>query len=142
MELEFKCQACNSYRFEEVMTGVTVISEINSVDEDGDIDYGEQTNEDGEVSHYQCTGCGRPLPVENVHVADSLPECLMNMKEDRAKDKQKKLLEAIRSAQLHLVNHSVDLGEERKDQTTVEELITELGILEKEIAKYGCKIGA
>jgi len=39
------------------MVNVTVASEIISVGE-GDIEYGEQSNEDGVVDRYQCMGCG------------------------------------------------------------------------------------
>jgi len=137
MELEFKCPACDSSRFEEVMINVTVISEINSVDKDGDIDYGDQSNHDGEVSHYQCTGCGRPLPVEDVHIEVSLADCLRGMKKDREDDKQKSLLKSIRLAKDHLVDYSDDLKESHHEKALkdVKSLIDELGTIEKEFTE-------
>jgi len=58
MSREFTCPDCHEHRLEEVMINVTVSSEVNSISEDGCIEYGEQTNDDGEVSHYQCVNCG------------------------------------------------------------------------------------
>jgi len=59
-ELKFTCPECGEHRLEEVMIDVTVSSEITRISDDGDHDYGEQTNEDGETSHYQCMNgtCG------------------------------------------------------------------------------------
>jgi len=56
--LKFTCPNCKNHRLEEIMVDVVVSSEIAVINEDGDITYGEQTNEDGEVSQYQCIGCG------------------------------------------------------------------------------------
>ena len=59
--IEFNCPTCGSNRLEEVMVGVIVATEISDIVlEDGEADcvFGEQTNEDGEVDHYQCADCG------------------------------------------------------------------------------------
>lgn len=70
--LKFKCPECEADRLEEVMTEVTVNTEITSivVDSDGDegdidISYADQVNENGSVSHYQCYCCGYVLRKEN-----------------------------------------------------------------------------
>jgi len=60
----FTCPKCGSHRLEEVMTGVTVTSSVISVRDGGDIEYGLQSNEDGEVDCYQCMDCG--LAIEGV----------------------------------------------------------------------------
>ena len=57
-ELQFTCPNCKNHSLEEVMSNVSVASEISTIRSDGDIDYGEQTNEDGSVSQYQCMSCG------------------------------------------------------------------------------------
>lgn len=57
----FKCSACGSGLFEEVMENVTVLSNVDFVDDQGFVDYGEQTNEDGDVSHFQCSACGMAI---------------------------------------------------------------------------------
>lgn len=59
----FVCFKCSGTTLEEVMTGVTVSTTITSVGDQGDVEYGEATNENGEVSHYQCLDCGYILPV-------------------------------------------------------------------------------
>lgn len=63
MTIKFKCPKCGAARIEEIMGGVTVASEIcpeATYQGDGQIEvqYGEQTNEDGEVERYQCNDCG------------------------------------------------------------------------------------
>lgn len=56
--MEFTCPICGEHRLEEIMTDVVVASIITNLNEEGDHDYGEQVNEDGEVDHYQCVNCG------------------------------------------------------------------------------------
>jgi predicted RNA-binding Zn-ribbon protein involved in translation (DUF1610 family) len=56
--LTFRCPHCKSTKLEEVMSDVTVVSEIVKIREDGDLDYGEQINDGGEVAQYQCVKCG------------------------------------------------------------------------------------
>ena len=61
---EFTCPNCQGHRLEEIMSGVTVASTVNSFEiEDGDIsfDYGEQSNEDGTIDRYQCMDCGHSI---------------------------------------------------------------------------------
>ena len=60
--IRFDCPKCHSHRLEEVMTGVVVASRIRHVGSDGDMSYGEQSNEGGEVDHYQCMDCGYIIP--------------------------------------------------------------------------------
>ena len=56
--MKFICPTCKSQRLEEVMTNVTVASQLTNISVTGDHEYGEQTNEAGEVSQYQCMQCG------------------------------------------------------------------------------------
>lgn len=49
---EFRCRTCGDTKLIETMEGVVVSSECR-LTVDG-IEYGEQTNEDGEVCGYQC----------------------------------------------------------------------------------------
>lgn len=79
-KLTFQCTECESHRLEAVETGITTISEINSIEDNGMITYGEQTNEGGEcrVERYQCRECGWGIP--NVHSEEELVEWLENNK--------------------------------------------------------------
>jgi len=63
--MKFKCPNCKDTRLEEVIVNVTVVSEICDIGEGGDIFYGEQSNEGGEVERYQCMGCGFVIPNED-----------------------------------------------------------------------------
>jgi ribosomal protein L37AE/L43A len=63
MTIKFKCPKCGNTRVEEVMVNVTVSSEIKPDatyhgEDLVDLSYGKQTNEGGEVDHYQCQACG------------------------------------------------------------------------------------
>jgi DNA-directed RNA polymerase subunit RPC12/RpoP len=60
--MQFTCPDCHSHILEEISTNVTVASQIINISEDC-LDYGEQTNEDGELERYQCANCGYILPV-------------------------------------------------------------------------------
>jgi len=72
--INFICPECGRAKLEEVMVDVTVASEVLDVDEDGNVEYGEQTNEDGEVLHYICAYCGLGIP--GVHDGETLREYL------------------------------------------------------------------
>lgn len=79
--MEFVCAnpSCKGNRLEEVMTGVIVCSSIASIDEDGEVVYGEQINEDGEIFCYQCEECGTRLlnaDGSNVTTPEELKEFL------------------------------------------------------------------
>ena len=57
------CTKCNTENtsVEEIMTDVTVSSEVTEVN-DGYLEYGDQINEGGgEVDRYQCVNCGETL---------------------------------------------------------------------------------
>lgn len=69
--LPFNCPQCGGHRLEEVMVNVTVASRIvgvtvdmNQSNSDAGIRYGDQTNDEGEVDHYQCQSCGHILQDE------------------------------------------------------------------------------
>ena len=79
----FTCPKCQGHSLEEIMYGVTVASNINSAFvEDGEIsfEYGEQSNENGEVDRYQCTDCGHTIATSQEKLAEMLVstnnECL------------------------------------------------------------------
>ena len=52
------------------MDGVTVASEI-TIEDDGEVVYGEQTNEGGEILRYQCENCGKVLQKDGVTITDT-----------------------------------------------------------------------
>ena len=80
--MKFKCPKCNSSELEEVMTDVTVASEVLDIDEDGVMDYGDQTNEDAGVDRYQCGDCGEVLK-DKQGSAISHPESLYEWLKER-----------------------------------------------------------
>lgn len=60
---KFKCESCGGNRIEEVMCGVTQSSEILEIENiDGQLimDYGNTSTEDGDIDsiRYQCMECG------------------------------------------------------------------------------------
>jgi len=63
--MKFTCPKCKTNRLEEVMVDVTVASQVTLIYDDGDMDYGNQTNEGGEIDHYQCIECGCVLKDDN-----------------------------------------------------------------------------
>lgn len=74
MKLKANCPTCKApLVVEEVMIDVTVTSEVNGFSEHG-LDYGEQTNEDGEVLGYACTACGK-------YVEDDFGAVIVNSEE-------------------------------------------------------------
>lgn len=63
MKISFKCPKCGCNEIEEIMGGVVVASEVKEDacylgDGEIELEYGEQTNTDGEVERYQCKNCG------------------------------------------------------------------------------------
>ena len=60
----FTCSKCGGHRLEEVMINVTVASTVTKIwrEEPNDpfvnVEYGEQTNQDGDLQCYQCMDCG------------------------------------------------------------------------------------
>jgi len=83
--MNFTCPNCGEHRLEEIMIGVTVASTILDV-EDGSVDYGEQSNEDGEVQNYQCMDCGAVLTNDMLPITD--PEELWQWLEDQVPKRQ------------------------------------------------------
>jgi len=79
--MKFVCPKCNGTKLEEVMKYVTVSSKINDVGEGGDINYGEQSNEDGEVDFYQCLDCGEELVWDDGTTVESNEELYDWLKE-------------------------------------------------------------
>lgn len=57
--MNFICPSCKHQGIEEVLSGdLDVITWITSIDEEGNIEYGQVCNEGGYVVRYQCRGCG------------------------------------------------------------------------------------
>jgi len=78
-DLTFECPECHHHKLEVIEANVTVVSEINTIDSDGQITYGEQINEGGEDCHvdrYQCMECGWSIP--DVDSEESLIEWLQS----------------------------------------------------------------
>lgn len=68
----FTCPDCGRHRLEEVMENVVVTTVLEGIGEDGDVDYGEQSNEHGYVVRYQCVDCGHELVDEDGdHIVDA-----------------------------------------------------------------------
>lgn len=72
--LKFKCQKCGCDRLEEVMDGVTLTTNINSVYEGGDTDYGEDYSNGGSIDRFQCVNCGYELRWDDDMVVSSTEE--------------------------------------------------------------------
>ena len=71
-KLTFTCPHCGSHKLEEVMQNVCVISEITVIPElGGMMEYGEQTNDDGNVVAYQCGECGNEIAIDEDELHDS-----------------------------------------------------------------------
>jgi hypothetical protein len=60
-KLEFTCPDCKGHTLEEIQDNVTVATEISGINNDGSLQYGEATNENGEVIFYQCADCGEVI---------------------------------------------------------------------------------
>jgi DNA-directed RNA polymerase subunit RPC12/RpoP len=68
--LDFVCEKCGERRFEEVMVDVVVTSDVSHVNSEGYIDYGNQTNDAGNVECYVCSNCGTDLVHEEIKITD------------------------------------------------------------------------
>lgn len=56
---QFTCKDCGGHRLEEIMTDVTLASEITDVGPGGDLEYASQgAGDSGDVDRYQCLDCG------------------------------------------------------------------------------------
>ncbi len=64
MKINFKCQ-CGSRSIEEVLENVFMYSTMADIEKLEDnsvsIDYGDNNTDYGELSHYQCTYCGKAI---------------------------------------------------------------------------------
>ena len=70
MKINFKCPTCKCHSFEEVMSDVTVSSDVGTDaiylgDGDIELEYCEQINDGGEVERYQCASCGKLLATDS-----------------------------------------------------------------------------
>jgi len=56
---QFTCKDCGSHRLEEIMTDVTMATEITDVGPGGDLEYANGgAGDSGDVDRYQCLDCG------------------------------------------------------------------------------------
>ena len=76
----FTCPDCGGHKIEEVLDCVVASSLVLWVGEDGDADYGQSTNERGEVDAYQCFECGWLL--DGVRNTEELYDFLQNIREN------------------------------------------------------------
>jgi len=58
----FKCPQCFNHRLQEVRINVTVTTAVEMLGGAGDVQYGEQTREDGTMERFQCIDCGWAVP--------------------------------------------------------------------------------
>lgn len=57
-QFRFTCPKCDEHELVEIMLDVTVSSIVTVIDDIEPLEYGDQVNEDGVVSRYQCGRCG------------------------------------------------------------------------------------
>ena len=60
----FMCPDCGGHRVEEIMSNTTVSTEVATVAECGDTEYGEDSHSGGVTDRFQCLNCGYALPCE------------------------------------------------------------------------------
>ena len=75
--LNFKCPKCGQNILEEIMVNCIQASSIDTISDEGFVDYDNASTDFGEVSHYQCLNCGYILTDEN-DIKISLPSELVN----------------------------------------------------------------
>jgi hypothetical protein len=87
IEIEFTCEDCGDNRIEEIMTDVTVASQItvlHTEDGLGDCEYGDSSSHGGGVDRYQCVNCGCAIEfadkLKSVNTLEELVECLEERK--------------------------------------------------------------
>ena len=71
--MEFTCKKCEGNHLEEIMVDVCVASQINSIDEEGFLEYGFQSNDGGEIDRYQCMDCGEVVKDSD---GNTIKDCL------------------------------------------------------------------
>jgi hypothetical protein len=59
------------------MVDVTESINVDGVDEDGNLFYGDHSSEGGHVSRYQCLTCGEPIVADNGLSRPQNPEALV-----------------------------------------------------------------
>ena len=92
MAIKFTCPLCGTHRIEEVMTGVTVSSEITTLHTGeglGDCEYASSCNEGGEVDRFQCMNCG--YAIKDCMDLKDLVTALENLAEVQRRDEKRGL---------------------------------------------------
>jgi len=70
--MNFKCPTCGCNELEEVVTGVRVVTAIESVAKEGYVYYHEDPERHGgESTYYQCSNCGEELRWDHDSVVSS-----------------------------------------------------------------------
>jgi len=103
--MEFKCPKCRGRRIEEIMDNVIVASVISDIHENGDFDYGEQSNEDGSIIRYQCMDCGFIPDINGIYIDD--PEDLVKWIKNLGTDAPIRIIVVIDKGMLTSVYSSV-----------------------------------
>ena len=73
--IKFKCETCGNEKFEMVTMDVRVVTDIH-IDSEGVLHMGEQTNEDGGDTFFQCASCGERVGGEHVSSIEDIYEYL------------------------------------------------------------------
>ena len=73
-KIKFRCsdETCGGEVLEEVMVNVTQSANLNEITDDGDIEYGDTSADGGVVDRYQCTRCGKKVPLGDDPQPDDL----------------------------------------------------------------------
>lgn len=75
VKFDFKCEKCDGTNLVETLVNAVIHTDVRGFDMDKDgtlfgLDYGEQSNEYGEVDRFQCGDCGFVL--EGITEAEEL----------------------------------------------------------------------
>jgi hypothetical protein len=83
----YTCPRCGKHELEEILTDVTVASLIETINEDGEMEYSTVENTDGELDRYACADCGCHVGDNGSVIKDpeELYEYLINLKKENAK---------------------------------------------------------
>jgi len=65
MELKFTCPECGDHTLVEILVDAVVRSEIEQIDDKGNVKYGKVSNKDSTMSDFQCAHCGAGIEDEN-----------------------------------------------------------------------------
>ena len=86
--LKFKCRTCGGTELEEIMINVIQTSVIDTIKEDGNIDYDFDRicADEGEICHYQCSNCGSFIKENTGNIINDPEELVKWIKENCPQD--------------------------------------------------------